>query len=219
MSLKNQNYDKNYTLNLSLIFISGMIECYTYLSYGIFASAQTGNLIFFILALKKQQWELEKKILVVCACFIVGNTLATWAKNYFKKKWLPLCVLYVETCIFCFFTFLPPSILKLAVIAFIDTFQICFFNTLKGYTYNSFFITGDLKQLATAIANYLCEPAKINRQKMVFLGFIPFFFSLGVFCYLQFYPLAKDCLTIFFFLSIVTIKSTFSYLTYLKKNK
>ncbi|THE13538.1 DUF1275 domain-containing protein [Enterococcus hirae] len=211
MTLKKTIYYKDPILNLSLIVISGMIECYTYLNYSIFASAQTGNMILFALSIHSNHWAVVKKILIVNFCFIIGTIIATLLKHSFDKNWLPLCFLYVETLLFLVLLFLPKSIVKLSLIAFIDTFQLCFFNYLKGYSYNSFFITGDLKQFATAIATYLLAPSKAKKEKMFQLGMIPIAFCLGAYIYLKLRDLFTDCFTIFLSLFIVTIISSFSF--------
>jgi uncharacterized membrane protein YoaK (UPF0700 family) len=210
--LATKNYVKNPMINLSLIFISGMIECYTYLHYGVFASAQTGNFIFLMICIQHDDWISSIKFIIVGLCFILGNICAVILKNKLKKNWIPLLVLYIETGIFYLSLWLPKSFIQLSMISIIDTFQLCFFDSLVGYHYNSFFITGNVKELASNIVGMFSYSFNKSKEKVKYFLFIPLFFSLGAFFFLYSYSIYRSCITIFYCLLFVTIISSVCYL-------
>lgn len=170
------SFHENRSVGLLLTFIGGMMDSYTYIRYGAFASAQTGNIILAIIQAYERQWNMVGKKLLSTLFFFIGILLAKFMIDYFKKKELHfwrLFLLYFEAVIFFVISlnFLQshPAIITI-MIAFTAAIQWVSFDKINGLAYTNLFTTGNLKGVATNLYDYLST--KDQGAKTRFIHFL-----------------------------------------------
>lgn len=172
----NNSFHENRSVGLLLTFIGGMMDSYTYIRYGAFASAQTGNIILAIIQAYERQWNMVGKKLLSTLFFFIGILLAKFMIDYFKKKELHfwrLFLLYFEATIFLVISldFLQPHPALITImIAFTAAIQWVSFDKINGLAYTNLFTTGNLKGVATNLYDYLST--KDQGAKTRFIHFL-----------------------------------------------
>lgn len=170
------SFHENRSVGLLLTFIGGMMDSYTYIRYGAFASAQTGNIILAIIQAYERQWNMVGKKLLSTLFFFIGILLAKFLIDYFKKKELHfwrLFLLYFEAAIFLVISldFLQPHPALITImIAFTAAIQWVSFDKINGLAYTNLFTTGNLKGVATNLYDYLST--KDQGAKTRFIHFL-----------------------------------------------
>ncbi|MCH4177805.1 MAG: DUF1275 domain-containing protein [Streptococcaceae bacterium] len=180
------NFHENRLVGLLLTFIGGMLDSYTYIHYGAFASAQTGNLILAIIGVYDHNWESVGKKLLSTAFFFIGIMLAKFMIDYFNHKkfhFWRLFLLYIQALIFFILSFnaiqLHPSIVTI-IIAFTAAIQWTSFDKINGLAYTNLFTTGNLKGLASNFYDYLKTKDKQFRERSIHFLSVVTVFILGV---------------------------------------
>jgi len=159
-----------------MTFIGGMMDSYTYIRYGAFASAQTGNIILAIIQAYERQWNMVGKKLLSTLFFFIGILLAKFMIDYFKRKehhFWRLFLLYFEAAVFFVISldFLQPHPAIITImIAFTAAIQWVSFDKINGLAYTNLFTTGNLKGVATNLYDYLST--KNPDAKARFLHFL-----------------------------------------------
>lgn len=210
--MKNGFHEKR-VVGLVMTVIGGAIDAYTYLHYGIFASAQTGNVILAIANAYKGEWVDVGQKLLSTLFFILGIVAAKFMIHYFRKKevraWR-LYILYYEAIIF-FLVSLPTindhRLVATLFITFTTAIQWVTFDKINGLAYTNVFTTGNLKNLASSLADYLMLKKKEDWTKFIHYFLVVMSFVIGAVLSVLMYQLlhAKAILlvaTLFVFLSI-----------------
>ena len=170
------SFHENRSVGLLLTFIGGMMDSYTYIRYGAFASAQTGDIILAIIQAYERQWNMVGKKMLSTLFFFIGILLAKFMIDYFKKKELHfwrLFLLYFEAAIFLVISldFLQPHPALITImIAFTAAIQWVSFDKINGLAYTNLFTTGNLKGVATNLYDYLST--KDQGAKTRFIHFL-----------------------------------------------
>ncbi|MBS7578338.1 MULTISPECIES: YoaK family protein [unclassified Enterococcus] len=180
------NFHENRLVGLLLTFIGGMLDSYTYIHYGAFASAQTGNLILAIIEAYDHNWESVGKKLLSTAFFFIGIMLAKFMIDYFNKKkfhFWRLALLYLQALIFFILNLsllqLHPSIVTI-IIAFTAAIQWTSFDKINGLAYTNLFTTGNLKGLASNLYDYLKTKDNNFKERSIHFLSVVIVFILGV---------------------------------------
>lgn len=180
------NFHENRLVGLLLTFIGGMLDSYTYIHYGAFASAQTGNLILAIIEAYDHNWESVGKKLLSTAFFFIGIMLAKFMIDYFNQKkyhFWRLFLLYIQALIFFILSFnivqLHPSIVTI-IIAFTAAIQWTSFDKINGLAYTNLFTTGNLKGLASNFYDYLKTRDYQFKERSIHFLSVVVVFILGV---------------------------------------
>ena len=172
----NNSFHENRSVGLLMTFIGGMMDSYTYIRYGAFASAQTGNIILAIIQAYERQWNMVGKKLLSTLFFFIGILLAKFMIDYFKIKehhFWRLFLLYFEAAVFFVISldFLQPHPAIITImIAFTAAIQWVSFDKINGLAYTNLFTTGNLKGVATNLYDYLST--KNPDAKARFLHFL-----------------------------------------------
>lgn len=137
------------------------MDAYTYIHYGAFASAQTGNIVLAIIQAFDGDWSNVGKKILSTSFFFLGILLTKFLIDYFRKKELHfwrLFVLYYEALIFFLVSFSginhSPALVTI-LIAFTAAIQWIAFDKIDGRAYTNLFTTGNLKGVATNLYDYL----------------------------------------------------------------
>lgn len=162
------SFHEGRTIGLLLTFIGGAMDSYTYIQYGAFASAQTGNIILSIIQAFDGKWLSVGKKVLSTLFFFLGILLTKYLIDYFRKKekhFWRLFVLYYEAVIFFFVSLTPvhehPALVTI-LIAFTASIQWVAFDKINGRAYTNLFTTGNLKGVATNLYDYCISKEKAD---------------------------------------------------------
>ncbi|WP_159723222.1 YoaK family protein [Enterococcus sp. CSURQ0835] len=187
-------FHESRSVGLLLTFIGGAMDCYTYIKYEAFASAQTGNIVLAIIQAYQKEWTSVGKKLLSTLFFFIGILLAKFLIDYFKRKELHfwrLFVLYYEAVIFFIISFpilnvRHPSIVTL-LIAFTAAIQWITFDKINGLAYTNLFTTGNLKGVATNLYDFITKKDPAAKERFFHFLFVVIAFVSGAIASAFFY--------------------------------
>jgi len=159
MSTADQNDESSFNATdiasaILLAATGGITDAIVYLDHGhVFANAMTGNVIFLGIAIMQGQWAQSLRHIVPITCFLLGVVGARLIRTSPVRR-SALLVLVLEIAGFFFVGLLPVSFPQLAftaIVAFVSAFQVATFRRVGRFTYNSTFVTGNLRMVAEGI--------------------------------------------------------------------
>jgi len=164
----------------------GMLDAIVYLDHGhVFANAVTGNVIFLGIAAISQDWPQVLRHIAPIVAFMLGVIAARLLRQIPSRNGV-IFVLALEIAALFAVGLLPPGFPQLAftsTIAFVSAFQVTTFRRVGRFTYNSTFVTGNLREVAEGIVDRWAalDPAErwAGRAKALKLGAICTAFLLG----------------------------------------
>ena len=132
----------------------GMTDAIVYMDHGhVFANAMTGNVIFLGIAVMQQQWAQSLRHIIPITCFLLGVVAARLIRTSPVRR-SALVVLLLEIVGFFLVGLLPisfPQLAFTAIVSFVSAFQVATFRRVGRFTYNSTFVTGNLRMVAEGI--------------------------------------------------------------------
>lgn len=175
-----------------LSLVGGFLDAYTYISRnGVFANAQTGNVVLLGICASHGQWVKSLTYLLPILAFIVGvilvETIKKASPNLFAFDW-PREVLMLETIILFSLGWIPssiPNIVVTVVISFVASVQVCSFSRLVDSSYATTMMTGNLRQFSQAAYKAIVykdqeAKAKASRYIVIISSFIFGAFTGGI---------------------------------------
>ena len=149
-----------------LALVGGFLESYTYLLHGgVFANAQTGNMVLLTLSLAHQEWGQVFYYLVPILSFFIGAAVTEVLK--LQKRWHE-AVIGEEIVLLFFIGFYPltaPSLMVNLVISFICSMQVSTFRKIQGAAYATTFCTGNLRSAAQSWMDYYLFKNETEKAK------------------------------------------------------
>lgn len=152
--MKDQKFPAHETLQAGILLatVGGFLDAFTYLLRGgVFANAQTGNMVLLGIHLTKRDLGQAIYYFFPILAFFAGILLTAWIKKTFSEvewvHWHSL-ILILELIILFIIGFLPLSVSDSVVnitISFICSMQVCCFKKLKGSAYATTMCTGNLR--------------------------------------------------------------------------
>jgi len=137
------------TSAMLLAFTGGAIDAFVYLNHGhVFAAAQTGNGVLFGVAILNHDTAQAVRRLVPIVAFILGALSAKALASLLKRHAARVGLLCEITILFAA-SWLPgsfPDMAFIALIAAVTAYQITSFRTADVYSYNSTFLTSNLRE-------------------------------------------------------------------------
>ena len=122
-----------------IILSGGFQDAYTYTCRGgVFANAQTGNIVLLSTALFRGEWQAGLKYLVPVISFLIGTAAAECIhirlKNYEKIHWRQI-ILLCETVLLFAVGFLPNTAEPIAnaLVSFVCAMQVQTFHKVRGH--------------------------------------------------------------------------------------
>lgn len=169
---------------LLLAATGGMLDAFVYLNHGhVFANAMTGNVVLLGVMALTGHWDQTLRHIVPLAAFLAGVTASRSLRSVFGRR-SGLAGLIFEMAALTIASFLPPNfpdIAFTATIAFVASCQITSFRHVDGLSYNSTFITGNLRTMIEGLYESLWPSSRESgRKKTRDLGSICLCFLLGV---------------------------------------
>ena len=164
----------------------GCLDTVIYLAHGhVFANAMTGNTIFLGISVITADWHSILPHLTPILAYIAG-VLAAHLLKALPSHPSAVTALLLESSALLLLSLFPgsfPQALFVAIAAFVSAFQVATFRRVGTFTYNSTFITGNLRDVVEGAYQHLTEPDPAlrfqGRQKFRDLGTICLCFLLG----------------------------------------
>jgi len=186
MMINKKNISESFLVGAILAIVGGYLDSYTYIIRGgVFANAQTGNIVLLAINLSEGKFNRALYYSVPIVSFIIGILISEYAKRkcicHVIFHWRHF-MLIIEIIILTIVAFLPKGNLdSLAniLVSFTCAIQVETFRTLYGNPYATTMCTGNLRsgteKLFFSLAN------KDQREKKSFLQyyFIILFFIVG----------------------------------------
>lgn len=168
--------------SIFLAFSGGFQDAYTYnCRNGVFANAQTGNVVLMSQYFMKGNWEKGLSYLLPVLSFAVGVFLAENVQNkfrYAKRLHWRQGILGAEILILMLVGFIPNDYNMIAamLVSFACAMQVQTFRKVEGYSYASTMCIGNLRSGTAALSLYIREHhSEQLRQTLYYFGVIAAF--------------------------------------------
>lgn len=139
-------------IGVCLALVGGFLDAYTYLSRGgVFANAQTGNIVLMSLAAANLDWKKAGYYFIPIFAFFLGVVVTEYLKRKFDGRRFLRCehtVMLIELILLGIIGFLPQEIPDPAVnitVSFICSMQVNSFRKIVGAPYATTMCTGNLR--------------------------------------------------------------------------
>lgn len=189
MNLKDKLFQHNVTsesvrLGVILAVIGGFLDAYTYiLEGGVFANAQTGNLVIFGINLSQGHFHKALFSFFPILAFIIGVFVSATVKNKINIlfDW-EIIVILIEALVLLLIAILPfnfPQLLVTTSISFVSSMQIQTFRKLVNSPYSTTMCTGNLRSGTEALYLAIFKKDKEALEKTKRYYTIILFFLVG----------------------------------------
>ncbi len=184
--LKEKQMSENFILGIMLALTGGFLDAYTYITRGgVFANAQTGNIVLMGINLAKGDFERVFHYVVPILAFALGILLAEVIKSKLKQAqhmhWRQIIVL-AEIILLIVCGFIPDGKGNTAVnvvISFVCSLQVESFRVINGNTVATTMCTGNLRSGTELLFLGIRKKNKhIALRSLTYYG-INLFFALG----------------------------------------
>lgn len=146
---------ESFRFGILLALAGGFLDSYTFIGRGgVFANAQTGNIVLLAVYAAKGKWMKALSNLPAIVAFVIGVIVVESIKNnssrVFKLDW-PRVVLIFEIIVLFIIGFIPSTIPNLIVnvtVSFVASIQVCSFSKIADSPYSSTMSTGNLRSAA-----------------------------------------------------------------------
>lgn len=162
-----------------IILSGGFQDAYTYCCRGgVFANAQTGNIVLLSAVLFRREWHTAVKYLIPILSFMAGIAAAEIIhirlKHLEKLHWRQI-ILLCETALLLAVGFLPQSAdaPANALVSFVCALQVQTFHKVRGHAYASTMCIGNMRSGTEALCAYFKErDREILRKALTYFGVI-----------------------------------------------
>ena len=175
---------ETFRLSALLSLSGGLQDAYTYaLRGGVFANAQTGNIVLLSQSLLSGNWLRALHYLLPVLSFASGVLTAEQIRHRFQGErlhWRQI-VLGVEIAVLFLVGFLPQSQNMAAnmLVSFSCAMQVQSFRKVHGYGYASTMCIGNLRACMDAMCDYNLNRNKKSLTKAKYYARVIFFFAVG----------------------------------------
>ncbi len=139
---------------LCLAAAGGLLDAVVYLDHGhVFANAMTGNVVFLGIALLGRNWREIIPHLVPLAGFFAGVASSRHLRTRLPRR-AALLGLAFETLTLFALSFFPhgfPQMAFTCIVAYVGAFQVASFRHVDRFSFNSTFVTGNLRDVADGL--------------------------------------------------------------------
>jgi len=151
---------------LLLATTGGLLDAVVYILHGhVFANAMTGNVILLGISAFSHNWLQALRHLAPIGAFLVGVAASRLLRTRPRFD-ATTTVLILEGIVLFAAGLLPrsyPDMAFTAMIAFVSAFQVSTFRTVGRFSYNSTFITGNLRDLTDGFTRYFLDTDPVTR--------------------------------------------------------
>ncbi|HOP74450.1 MAG TPA: YoaK family protein [Bacillota bacterium] len=140
-----------------LAIVGGFLDAYTFITRdGVFANAQTGNIVLLGVYAAQGDWGQALVHLPPLLAFVIGVFVTEVFKHlsgkFFILDWKQLALIF-ESIILFIIGFIPqtaPDIIVTVIISFVASIQVCSFSKLVDSPYSTTMSTGNLRSATQA---------------------------------------------------------------------
>jgi uncharacterized membrane protein YoaK (UPF0700 family) len=140
---------------LLLATTGGLLDAVVYLNHGhVFANAMTGNVIFLGIAVLGHDWGDVAPHIVPLAGFFAGVLASKHVRSHLDERTVLLLGVAFEALALFVLGWLPNSFPHMGftvIIAFVSAFQVASYRRVERFSYNSTFVTGNLRDVAEGV--------------------------------------------------------------------
>jgi len=165
-----------------IILSGGFQDAYTYFCRGgVFANAQTGNIVLMSAALFKGEWSTVTKYLVPVLSFLLGIAVAELVHVHYRRQerihWRQI-VLIEEMVLLFAVGFIPEYLdpLANALVSFVCALQVQTFHKIHGQPYASTMCIGNMRSGMESLCAYFR-----NHDRETLTKALTYFGVIGVF--------------------------------------
>ena len=163
---------ESFLVSALLVAAGGLLDAYTYLSRGgVFANAETGNIVLLGLHLARGQWRAAGTYLLPILAFALGVLAAEFIREHHRSgpryHWRHT-VLLAEIAVLCAVAFLPRGEWDPAantLVAFVCALQVETFRKVRGNPFATTMCTGNLRSGTEAIYHALTGGKRTSVEK------------------------------------------------------
>jgi uncharacterized membrane protein YoaK (UPF0700 family) len=170
----------------ALAVVGGFLDAYTYVAHeGVFANAQTGNVVFVAIDLAQGRWVAAARYLPIIAAFVVGLVVAEVIAAHRHRRLLSdptRVVLVAEILVLAAVAAVPtatPHLVATLSVAFVAALQVTTFRLVRETSYSTTMTTGNLRSLVTATYEWLSGYDRGQRTVAARLALIVLSFTAG----------------------------------------
>lgn len=165
-----------------LAMIGGFLDAYTFICFnGIFANAQTGNIVLLGIALIHQSADEVIAYLIPISFFAIGIFVTEFFATHLIKSFF-IVTLIIELFMLTFIGFYPdllPEFVTLAIISMACSIQLSSFKKISGISYSSTMCTGNLRAAMESLYGYFHKKDRTLLHRFWHYGAIIVFFGVG----------------------------------------
>lgn len=149
---------ESFRFGILLAIAGGFLDAYTFISRGgVFANAQTGNIVLVGIYASKGEWINSLTYIPPILAFVIGVIVVQIIKGNSSRLFIldwPRIVLIFEIIVLFIIGFIPktiPDIIVNVTISFVAAIQVSSFPKLAGSSYSSTMCTGNLRTASREI--------------------------------------------------------------------
>ena len=166
----------HYHMFILLMLSGGFMGAYSYyLKGGVFANAETANLLILALNAANGDWQRMVSVLVPITTFFIGTFLSELLSDRLKRRW-PSLLLVGEMLLLALLSFLPqstPFTIYHVAIALISSMQYNTFRQARGVQLSTLFCTAHLRGGGSMLYHALKDGDRgALRKSMYHIGMI-----------------------------------------------
>lgn len=191
--IKNKIYQHSITaesvrLGILLAVVGGFLDAYTYIGHGgVFANAQTGNIVLVAINASNGRWEHVVSSLLPILAFIAGVIISEIIKARFISSQIDYwqtVVIGIEIIVLAIIGLLPENTADMLItvtISFVSSVQITSFRKLVNSPYSTTMCTGNLRVASEAFYKACIDKDRKEIEKAARYLVIILFFVFGAF--------------------------------------
>ena len=168
-----------------LAIVGGFLDAYTYLLRGgVFANAQTGNIVLLAVNTAEGNWKKTVYYVAPILAFAGGVFMTEWLKKRFTvsgfvmwEHWIVLIEVLLLAVVGLMPARIPNSIVNVTV-SFICSIQVNSFRKVRNISYASTMCTGNLRSGTESLFRYMTEKdERAGENAAHYFGIIAFFIA------------------------------------------
>ena len=161
---KNESIHTTETIYIAsiLTMVGGFVDAYTYITRGgVFAYAQTGNIIFFAMGLVRKQFKDTLHYFISIIIFVVGIFFALYIKKILNKRKIiefEYVIILINSILMFIVGILPETFSDTIIVGSISFMSAIFmitFNKVEGLSYVTNMCTGNLRSASENLFKFL----------------------------------------------------------------
>lgn len=185
-SRNNEQASESIAVMILITLSGGLQDAYTYITRGgVFANAQTGNIVLLSKALFLSEWGRVLSYLVPIAAYALGVLASALLRHRYKNHegtfhWRHIVVL-LEIILLTVVSFLPEEVSSAAnaIVSFSCAMQVEAFRKARGHAYASTMCIGNLKSCMENLADYITEKKEGSLKNVLYYALVIAVFALG----------------------------------------